>query len=105
MRIWLRRAFTLTWLVAPYLIRMITWMLIAGYICFRFLWDGVDERCLELARHWTTRALQERNGLTAYEAELFSIFGFAAWVTVMVGWVICAYITVWLVPRVLGLVF
>lgn len=105
MRQWLRRTFTLIWLVAPYVIRMVVRMLVAGYICFRFLWDGVDERCLELGRVWTTRTVTERDGLSLYEPELLSIFTFAAWLTVIAGWIICSYITVWIVPIVLRVIF
>jgi hypothetical protein len=84
---------------------MIVWMLTAGYICFRFLWEGVDERCLELGRFWTTRCLLERDGLTLYEPELVSIFTFTAWLTVIAGWIVCAHITVWLWPIVLRIIF
>ena len=99
MNIWLRRSFTLFWLVAPYVGRLFVRMMWAGLICFRFLWSGVDEQCIELGRHWTTRALQERNGLTAYEEELLSIFTTAAWLTVIIGWLLLAHLTVFLWGR------
>jgi hypothetical protein len=87
----------------PYIAGLIWVMLVSSSMCLKFFSKGVSEECEAVAVEWTRRCVTEREGLSLYEAELRSIFGLLAYVCVLVGWIILAYATVWLVPRILSL--
>lgn len=101
----IQRATTITRLATPYIAKMLWVMLVSSSMCIKFFSKGVNEECEAVAIEWTRRCVEEREGLTLYEAELRSIFGILAYICVLVGWIILAHVTVWLWPRLLSLLF
>jgi hypothetical protein len=101
----IRRVGNIVGWVMPYIARMLWVMLVSSAMCITFFSKGVNEECEKIALEWTRRTVTERAGLSAYEAELLSIYAMLAWLSVLVGWITLSYVTVWLLPRLLRLFF
>jgi hypothetical protein len=83
-------------MASPYIAMMIWAMFVSSGMCLRFFTKGVNEECEKMALEWTKRTITERDGLSAYEPELLSIYAFLAWLSVFMGWIILAHLTVFL---------
>ncbi len=83
---WLWRAFigTVNWLIA----------------CFWIFWGGVPGRVSVIANQWVDRAVVD-GFPTIWDRRLYQVLWVIAFVTIFVGWVFLAYITVWLIGAIL----
>lgn len=88
--------FTLTRMILPVLVWMVIRGMWAGLLALPAMCQGIPGHCENIAEIWTQRAISERNLPTNIEEDVRALFGFIAWLTMVLGWVILAHITVWL---------
>lgn len=84
----------------PYVWQVIGFGLGLVVSAFFTFWSGVPYNVDLMAREWRDRALMT-NIPNQWDKELLFLLKIVGWVSVIVGWVILSYITVFLVQRLI----
>jgi hypothetical protein len=95
MSVVLRRSWTLTRFVAPWVIWMVVRGMWVGLISLPVFWQGVPEHCERLARRWFERIVSNQRFQPEVEEGILAFLAFVAFLTTVLGWVILSHITVW----------
>jgi len=82
--------------VLPWIGRIIMFMVNLIMTSLLSFWGGVPQKTEQIANEWLDRAVA--NGVpTAWDRQMYFTFRVVAFAMIVVGWVILAHITVWIV--------
>lgn len=96
----MRRAFQIARFFAPWVWGVIRFTCLLVAVTMVSFWRGVPQNISLIASEWQVRANNGGFPMT-WNRELYYVLWALAFVTVILGWVVLSYITVWLVGSIL----